>query len=94
MVYEVDVSDTDERALDLQALRSAGTALGLRISPVSDAGSGGAVRLDFAAHDRFDGSRVVLEWLRTAGRTSIEFQDQVEIRNNQMASVDATETRP
>ena len=93
VVYEVDVSDTDERALDLQALRSAGTALGLRISPVSDAGSGGAVRLDFVAHDRFDGSRVVLEWLRTAGRTSIEFQDQVEIRNNQMASVDATETR-
>ena len=93
VVYEVDVSDTDERALDLQALRSAGTALGLRISPVSDAGSGGAVRLDFTAHDRFDGSRVVLEWLRTAGRTSIEFQDQVEIRNNQMASVDATETR-
>lgn len=93
VVYEVDVSDTDERGLDLQALRSAGTALGLRISPVSDAGSGGAVRLDFAAHDRFDGSRVVLEWLRTAGRTSIEFQDQVEIRNNQMASVDATETR-
>ncbi len=93
VVYEVDVSDTDERGLDLQALRSAGTALGLRISPVSDAGSGGAVRLDFVAHDRFDGSRVVLEWLRTAGRTSIEFQDQVEIRNNQMASVDATETR-
>ncbi len=92
-VYEVDVSSTDDRSLDLAALRDAGIPLGLTVTPTSAAMSGGAVRVEFAEGNRTDGSRAVLEWLRTAGRTSIAFEDAVEVRNNQVASVGAVETR-
>lgn len=92
-VYEVDVSSTDDKSLDLAALREAGIPLGLTVTPTSAAMSGGAVRVEFAEGNRMDGSRAVLEWLRTAGRTSIAFEDAVEVRNNQVASVGAVETR-
>lgn len=92
-VYEVDVSSADGRSLDLAALRDAGIPLGLTVTPTSAAMSGGAVRVEFAEGNRVDGSRAVLEWLATAGRTSIAFEDAVEVRNNQVASVGAVETR-
>ena len=93
-VYEVDATSTADRSLDLSALREAGVALGIAVAPASGGVvEGGAVRVEFRGGDRLAGSRAVLRWLRTAGAAWIAFEDAVEVRNNMVASVDATETR-
>lgn len=93
-VYEVDVTGTEDRSLDLAALRSAGVGLGLTVTPASGGESGGgAVRVEFREGNRFGGTQAVLRWLRTAGEAAVAFEDSIEIRNNAVASVDATETR-
>lgn len=92
-LYEVDVSGLKERSLDLAALRSATVGLGFAIAPEGGGMSGSAVRVEFDEGKWADGSGAVLRWLRTAGKASIAFEDAVEVRNNQVASVDATETR-
>ena len=92
-MYEVDVTGTEDRSLDLTALRSAAIGVGIVLAPETDARGGGELRVSFDEGNRHDGSRAVLEWLRTAGKTTIAFEDALEVRNNAVASVDATETR-
>ena len=93
-VYEVDVTDSESRSLDLTALRSSSSTWGIRVSPAGG-GSASPSTMSIAVTDDgpWDGSTAVYNWLQTAGRTSISFEDTLEIRNNQVGSVDSTRTR-
>lgn len=91
-VYEVAESTDIERSLDLDALRAAAVSVGAVVEAAPVPG-GGSLTLTFGGGGSADGSEAVLRWLRRAGRTSIAFRDSIEVRNNQVASIDATQTR-
>ena len=93
VLYEVETSDTEDRRVDLSALRDSAPRFGLRVmSPVGST-SGAVAELSFERGTATRGARAVLHWLRTVGRTSVSLDDVVEVRNNAVATVDATETR-
>ena len=92
-VYEVSSRDGSERGVDLWALRDAAIGFGLRVEAGSTIGTGGVARVDFLEGNRAHGSRAVLRWLESAGTTRVSLNEVLEVRNNQVASVDATETR-
>ena len=92
-VYEVSSRDGSERGVDLLALRDAAVGFGLRVSGGSKTGSGAVVQVDFLEDNRAHGSQAVLRWLDSAGSARVSLNEVLEVRNNQVASVDATETR-
>lgn len=92
-LYEVETSRTEDRGVDLEALRTAAARYGFRVSSPNPSAFGGAAELNFERSTGTHGGRVVLHWLRTLGRTSVSLDDVVEVRNNAVATVDATETR-
>ena len=92
-LYEVDTSRSEDRGVDLQALRDSAARFGLRVSLPASGASGGVAELSFERDTGVHGGRAVLGWLRTAGRASVSLDDVVEVRNNAVATVDATETR-
>ena len=93
-LYDVDLSGAEERSLDLKLLRAGGITATLTSPP---GGNGEAtpasVTLDFNEGNRFDGSKLVYNWLQSQGDTRVAFSDTLEILNNRVASVDATRTR-
>ena len=92
-LYEVETSGAEDRRVDLTALRDSAPRFGLRVmSPVGSA-SGAVAELNVVRGSATRGARAVLHWLRTVGRTSVSLDDVVEVRNNAVATVDATETR-
>lgn len=93
-VYEVDVTDAESRSLDLSALRSSSSTWGISVAPVEGSEQTPSTLSIAVANDGpWDGATAIHNWLQTAGRTSISFEDTLEIRNNQVGSVDSTRTR-
>ncbi|MCY3623870.1 MAG: hypothetical protein OXH68_19445 [Gammaproteobacteria bacterium] len=92
-VYEVSSRDASERGVDLLALRDAAVGFGLRVSGGTTMGGGAVAEVDFLEGNRAHGSRAVLRWLESAGTARLSLNEVLEVRNNQVASVDATETR-
>ena len=92
-LYEVETNDSEDRRVDLTALRDAAVRFGFRVSSPAAGTAGAVAELNFEEGNRAHGSRAVLHWLRTVGRTSMSLDDVVEVRNNAVATVDATETR-
>ena len=92
-VYEVSSRDGAERGVDLLALRDAAVGFGLRVSSGTTMGGGAVAEVDFLEGNRAHGSRAVLRWLESAGEARVSLNEVLEVRNNQVASVDATVTR-
>ena len=92
-VYEVTSRDGSEYGVDLLALRNAAVGFGLRVSGGAAMGGGAVAEIDFLEGNRAHGSRAVLRWLESAGSARVSLNEVLEVRNNQVASVDATETR-
>lgn len=92
-LYEVETSRSNDRRVDLQALRDSAARFGFRVSTPTVGSSGGIAELNFERIIGAHRGRAVLNWLRTVGRTSVSLDDVVEVRNNAVAMVDATETR-
>ena len=91
-LYEVETSRTNDRGVDLGALRDSASRFGFRVSSPM-VGAGGIAAWNFERIIGTHRGRAVLNWLRTVGRTSVSLDDVVEVRNNAVAMVDATETR-
>lgn len=92
-LYEVETTGGEDRGVNLTALRAAAVDFGLRVTAPASGTDGAVAELTFLEGNRADGSRAVVRWLRTEGRVSTALDDVVEIRNNAVATVDATETR-
>ena len=92
-LYEVETSRTEDRSVDLDAMRDSAARFGFRVTPATTSASGAVAELRFERGHGAVAGRAVLHWLRTVGRTSVSLDDVVEVRNNAVASVDATETR-
>ncbi|MDE0193468.1 MAG: hypothetical protein OXQ90_19100 [Gammaproteobacteria bacterium] len=92
-VYEVSSRDGSEYGVDLLALRDAAVGFGLHVSGGATMGGGAVAEVDFLEGNRAHGSRAVLRWLESAGSARVSLNEVLEVRNNQVASVDATETR-
>ena len=92
-LYEIERRGGGERAMDLNALRDAAVAFGLRVSTGPTAGAGAVARLEFMEGNRAHGSSAVLRWLETVGDVEVSLDDVVEVRNNAVAAVNTTETR-
>ena len=92
-VYEVERRSGDQRGVDLVALRDAAVHFGFRIDAGSTTGGGAVAQVDFLEGNRSHGSRAILRWLETTGTATLSLDEVVEVRNNQVASVDATQTR-
>lgn len=92
-VYELSSRDGSERGVDLLALRDAAVGFGLRVGGGTTMGGGAVAEVDFLEGNRTHGSRAVLRWLESAGSARMSLNEVLEVRNNQVASVDATQTR-
>lgn len=92
-VYEVERRTGGERGIDLAALRDAAVGFGLRVDAGSTTGGGAVAQVDFLEGNRTHGSRAILRWLESVGTATLSLDEVVEVRNNQVASVDATQTR-
>lgn len=90
--FEVDISENEERSLNLNFMRKGAQVFGLSLNPPDVAPSSGNFSVSFA-NGRVATSSAVLNWLQTMGETQIAFEDSVEVRNNAIASLDATRTR-
>ena len=92
-LFEVDLSDSEERGLNLVALRDAAVSWGASISTDTPNTNGSVMSVAFNEGNAYDNSTAVYNWLQTQGHTSIAFEDAFEVRNNSVGSVDATQTR-
>ena len=93
-IYEVDVTDTETRSLDLMALRHSAAQWGISVAPPEGTdGSLSSLSVELGSGGTWDGATAVFQWLGTAGRTTTLFEDTVEARANQVATVDTTRTR-
>lgn len=91
VLYEVDVSDSETRALDVTALRDA--AIGLSLSVSSPGGSalrdimGDLSILWTDTDDRAFGTEVVFRWLKQQGETKVRIQKNVVAVHNQVTEL-------
>ncbi len=92
-MYEVEATGTNDRGIDLVVLRDSAHRFGLRVVPATTGAVGTVAELSVERGNAGHGGRAVLRWLRTLGRTTVSLDDVVEVRNNAVATVDATETR-
>lgn len=93
--YEVAVSNRTGRSLDLNIVRAAANTAGIRIFPTPRLANN-ASNLSFRITDensKFNETAIVGHWLNTVGDTSVTFEDQVEIRNNTVATMNNTTSR-
>lgn len=90
--FEVDVSNSVERSLNLNLLRAAAVGLGISVAPGAAVANASSLSLNIN-RGRGQGSQAIFNWLSTAGKTTITFDDTVEIRNNQIGSLNVTRTR-
>ena len=92
-IMEVDVSDSEKHSLLLDIVRQSDNfEIGLDI--IGDiSGSAGALSgIINNPNSRYRGSRLIYNWLKKFGDTSIAYDDTIEILNNHVASIDATRT--
>lgn len=93
-IYEVDVTDAETRSLDLMALRSSASRWGIAVAPAEATSAGqSSLSVEVASGGPWDGATAIFRWLETAGRTTTLFEDTIEARANQVATVDTTRTR-
>ena len=91
--FEVDLSSTSERSLNLNLLRAAANTFGIQLQPTTSPTASGSSLSFNVGEGRLAGSSLVARWLNTAGKTAITFEDTVEVRNNAVGSLDVTRTR-
>lgn len=88
VLYEVDVTETENRGIDVQALRNAALSggynfLGSSFTP----GTSGELSLTFEEGNSFDGSSVILGWLRGIGNAEMAMRKKVIAQNNQVTAL-------
>lgn len=93
VLYEIDVSDIEERNLNLSAIRNAAVSGGVKFatSSASNLGSG-ELSLTFAEGNSFDGSSVLLSWLQRLGDTEITIRKRVVATNQNIVTLRDVET--
>ena len=100
VLYEVDVTATRERSVDLMAVIDlAGgaatlTATGVQLLPAESISRSQGLGASVEADDsRFPGSSAVLRWLNQQGETSVVARSSLTSAHNQMVSVENVRTR-
>lgn len=93
VLYEVDVTETENRGLDVQALRNAALRGGFKFSgPTFDTGATGELSLRFDGDDRLDRASVILGWLRGLGNAEMSVRKKVIAQHNQVTSLRDVDT--
>ena len=95
VLFEVNVSGREDRKLDLNALRNAGTSLGLdvKLPATAPTGSTGDLTITLDNDSRSKGSELVFHWLETQGDTTVEVRKNVVALHNQPTVLGDVETR-
>ena len=93
-VFEVTSTSKHSVGSRLTALAAAGAGLGgnfgWNVRPLEPTGQFSVTATD--ATSRFAGSELLLEWLDSEGDATINFNDSIEVRNNQIAASSSTRT--
>ena len=95
VLYEVDVTETETRHLDLTAIREAAISSGIFFqgSNFNKGSNAGELSLRFQpGSGRLGGSELVLNWLRTQGETSMRLRKKVVALHNQVTLLRDVET--
>ena len=92
-IMEVDVSDSEKHSLLLDIVRQSNhSAVGLEILGNITGSTGILTGAITNSNSHYRGSRLIYNWLKKFGDTSITYEDTIEILNNHVASIDATRT--
>ena len=92
-IMEVDVSDSEKHNLLLDIIRQSDNfEIGLNILGDVTGSAGALAGIINNPNSRYRGSRLIYNWLKKFGDTSIAYDDTIEILNNHVASIDATRT--
>ena len=88
VLYEVDVTDTRTRSLDLNLLREAAIAAGVNLTaPSANVTGTGELKLNFNEGNTIDGSSLILRWLNSQGNTTVSIRKKVFALHNQVTSL-------
>ena len=88
VLYEVDVTDTRTRSLDLNLLREAAIAAGVNFTaPGTNVTGTGELKLNFNEGNAIDGSSLILRWLNSQGNTTVSIRKKVFALHNQVTSL-------
>ena len=88
VLYEVDVTDTRTRSLDLNLLREAAIAAGVNLTaPGTNVTGTGELKLNFNEGNAIDGSSLILRWLNSQGNTTVSIRKKVFALHNQVTSL-------
>lgn len=90
--FEVDLSESKERNLNLNLLGGTARKFGISLIPQSTLIRPSNLSFNLNSGN-LRGSSAVLNWLNTVASTSLTFEDTVEVRNNSVGSLDVTSTR-
>lgn len=93
VLYEVDVTETENRGLDVQALRDAAMSGGFNfLGPSFNTGATGELSLQFDDDNSFDRASVILGWLRGLGNAEMSVRKKVIAQHNQVTSLRDVDT--
>ncbi len=95
VLYEVDVTETATRNLDISAIREAAISTGIFFSGsnFNSGNNAGELSLRFReGSSRLGGSEIILNWLRTQGETSMRLRKKVVALHNQVTLLRDVET--
>ncbi len=93
VLYEVDVTETENRGLDVQALRDAALSGGFSFLGSSfGTGNTGELSLRFSDDNSLDRASVILNWLRGLGNAEMSVRKKVIAQHNQITSLRDIET--
>ena len=92
VLYEVDVSDSETRSLNVAALREAAIGLALNVTPpgssaLRDLSGDLSILWTDEADDRAFGSELVFRWLTQQGETRVRIQKNVVAVHNQVTEL-------
>jgi hypothetical protein len=93
VLYEVDVTESENRGLDVKALREAAFSGGFDFLGSSfNAGTTGELSLRFDGDNSVDRASVILGWLRGLGNAEMSVRKKVVAQHNQITSLRDVET--
>lgn len=93
VLYEIDVSNSQERNLNLSAIRNAAVSAGFDFSTLNDVSNGsGQLSLSFNEGNGYDGSRILFNWLQRLGDTEITIRKRIVAQNQSVISLRDVET--
>lgn len=93
VLYEVDVTESENRGLDVQALREAAFSGGFDFLGSSfNTGTTGELSLRFNGDNSVDRASVILGWLRGLGNAEMSVRKKVVAQHNQITSLRDVET--